>query len=42
MRTLGTNHQKDKIAYVLLDLVATTYISDLVLELRVGWKTLGN
>ena len=38
---LYINYQKDKIAYVLLGLVADyMYIADLILELRVGWKTL--
>ena len=37
------NHQKEKIAYVPLEPVADyTYIADLILELRVGWKTLPN
>ena len=33
------NRQKDKIAYVTLDLVAVyAYIADLIIELRVGCK----
>ena len=40
---ITTKHQKYKIAYIPLNPVANyVYIADLIIKLRVGWKTLPN